>query len=519
MQKRGDMHIGRVVGNRVLETTFRTAYDEPLQVGEMLIVEDGKSETKYLIRVMDIEYGADAERPDWMYREAGTMLSLDSKGEIVELKQTDHLYRLGIAVPLGYIDGGVFRKAKSIPAHFSKVRKAREEDYSFLRPYLGDIEVGNLRSGDEVLDFPVGISGNAIPHHIGIFATTGMGKSNLMKNLALSCMKLRRYGFLILDPHGEYYDGGEIGKRGLRHAGHNDSLEVFSARRLEGPHNTLKISAREIEIADLQHLYEFTQPQLECLQEAQFEYGDSWLVDLKEKDVREIHGDLGGKFHEGTINVIKRRLENIFRFGLLTSDPKLSVTGHIIDCLHSRKVVLVDTSNMFEAEELLISTVLCRAIFERHKSLYSDKERFEALPPVLIAMEEAQRVLSEAKGSVFSQIAREGRKFKVGLCAISQQPKLIDNEVLSQFNTLFILGLADKQDRNILRDSAKQDISRLDNEIQMLMPGEALIASPFTPFAVPVKVHLYEDRVDEYAEGKETDAGGRGGPVKDLRFF
>jgi hypothetical protein len=27
----------------------------------------------------------------------------------------------------------------------------------------------------------------------------------------------------------------------------------------------------------------------------------------------------------------------------------------------------------------------------------------------------------------------------------------------------------------------------------MLMPGEALIASPFTPFAVPVKIHLYEE--------------------------
>ena len=35
-----------------------------------------------------------------------------------------------------------------------------------------------------------------------------------MKNLALSCMRLRKYGFLILDPHGEYYDGGESGKKG-----------------------------------------------------------------------------------------------------------------------------------------------------------------------------------------------------------------------------------------------------------------------------------------------------------------
>lgn len=61
----------------------------------------------------------------------------------------------------------------------------------------------------------------------------------------------------------------------------------------------------------------------------------------------------------------------------MTTDPKLSVTRHIMDCLHAGKVVLVDTSNMFEAEKLLISTVLSRAVFERNKSLYSDKGEFE----------------------------------------------------------------------------------------------------------------------------------------------
>lgn len=512
------MHVGRVVGNRVLETSFRAGCDEPLQVGEMLIVDDEGNEDTYLIRVMDIEYGADAERDDWMKREAGDLLSKDADGGAETSHLQGRLYRLGTCVPLGYVDGETFRKTKSLPMHFSKVRRATEEDYHFLKRFLGDIEVGNLRSGDSVLDFPVGISGEAIPHHIGIFATTGMGKSNLMKNLALSCMRLKRYGFLIMDPHGEYYDGGERGKMGLVQIGMRDALEVFSSRPLEGPYNTLRIGAREIEIADLQNLYEFTQPQLECLQAAQFRYGESWLIDLDGKEVTQISEDLGGRFHEGTINVIKRRLESIFQFGLITTDPKLSITRHIIDCLHAGKVVLVDTSNMFEAEELLISTVLSRAVFEKNKSLYSDKGAFDRIPPVLIAMEEAQRVLSEAKGSIFAQIAREGRKFKVGLCAVSQQPKLIEEEIISQFNTLFILGLADKRDRGILRDSAKQDVSRLDNEIQMLMPGEALIASPFTPFAVPVKVHLYEERLEKDRSIRPEEEGNRS-LSKDFRFF
>ncbi|MBI0583421.1 MAG: ATP-binding protein [Methanomassiliicoccus sp.] len=503
------MHIGRVVGNSVMETRFRMNFGEPLQVGEMLVVENETSTERYLIRVMDIQHGADSEQKDWMVTYAGQVLRGDAVALEHDLERVrQQLFCAGLAIPLGCI-GANFRKTKTIPNHFSRVRRTDITDYEFLKESLGDIQVGNLRSGDQVLDFPVGITGQAIPHHIGIFATTGMGKSNLMKNLALSCMQLRKYGFLILDPHGEYYDGGEAKKRGLRHAGRPDALVVFSSRKLDGPYNSLYLAASEIEISDLQNLYEFSEPQKECMQSAQYRYGDNWLVELNDRSVGTIGKDLGeNKYHEGTINVIKRRLENLFRLNLITRDPKLSVTSNIIDSLHSGQVVLVDTSNMYETEELLISTVLSRAIFERNKELYGDKEKFDKLPPVLIAMEEAQRVLTEAKGSIFAQIAREGRKFKTGLCAVSQQPKLIDSEIISQFNTLFILGLADRRDRDILQNSAKQDISQLENEIQMLMPGEALIASPFTPFAVPVKIHLYE----EYLAKEAGKGAGRPAP-------
>ena len=121
-------------------------------------------------------------------------------------------------------------------------------------------------------------------------------------------------------------------------------------------------------------------------------------------------------------------------------------------------------------------------MLDAYANLYlEDRDRFAALPPTLVALEEAQRVLSRVARSdenVFPRLAREGRKFKVGLCAVTQQPKLIDDELLSQFNTFFILGLADEKDRNILRGSSKQDISDLGPEIQTLMPGEAIVDQP-----------------------------------------
>jgi DNA helicase HerA-like ATPase len=495
-------YIGRICGNNVMDIRFRTDHDQALQVGEMLVIEDGQTGRRYLVRSKDISFGSESDEDRWMEKQAGQALSMDKQSSNFDLHAHDNgIYRMCSSYPLGYMDGDLFKKAKSIPEHFSRVRRANRSDYEFLRPLMGDIEVGRLRSGDRVLDFPVGISGQALPYHIGVFATTGMGKSNLMKGLALSCMSARRYGFLVLDPHGEYYDGGEPGKKGLKHSPFaQEALEVYSSRKLDGPYNSIHVSSNEIEIADLANLYEFTGAQLECLQSAQYRFGDNWLVHLLKNDVRTVVKDLGDKFHEGTVNVIKRRLESIFQFDLVTTDTKLSITRNVISALHAGKVVLVDTSNMFEAEELLISTVLARAVFEHHRSKYAEQDGFEKIPPTIIALEEAQRVLSQSKGTVFAQIAREGRKFKVGLCAISQQPKLINEEILSQFNTLFILGLADRQDRDILRNSAKQDVSMLDNEIQMLMPGEVLIASPFTPFAVPAMVNLYEEYVERLAK-------------------
>ena len=108
------------------------------------------------------------------------------------------------------------------------------------------------------------------------------------------------------------------------------------------------------------------------------------------------------------------------------------------------------------------------------------------------------------------------RKFKLGICAVTQQPKLINEEIISQFNTLFVLGLADRRDRDILRNSAKQDVAMLENEIQMLMPGEALIASPFTPFAIPARIDLFETYLEE---ANAAAAPKIAKPVRDQGFF
>jgi DNA helicase HerA-like ATPase len=180
-------------------------------------------------------------------------------------------------------------------------------------------------------------------------------------------------------------------------------------------------------------------------------------------------------------------------------DAGVSVGAAVVRDLREGRVVLVDVSGLGSTEEVLVASFLARRVLDEWSGAYLDHpDVHETMPVVALVLEEAQRVLSASKdreSNVFPRVAREGRKFKVGLCAVTQQPKLLDDELLSQFNTFFVLGLADEKDRSILRSSSKQDISALGPEIQTLMPGECLIANLEAPFALPAKVHLYAELV------------------------
>ncbi len=506
--------LGRVIGRNATEIIFRYKYKEDIKIGEILVTED-EGNKKFFLRVIDLRYGLEGPET-WGLRAAGDMILMDEMQEAFTMREKERrLFKLGVCTPLGYLSQGGFHKPKAIPSHFSKVRRPRKEDYAFLRKYLGEIEVGKLRSGENVVNVPAGIKKDLLSHHIGVFATTGMGKSNLMRVFASSILQKGGCGVLIIDPHGEYYEG-RVDMKGLKHHPKaNDSLIIYSAHPLSGPYNTLRFSAHEVTVGDVKNVFSFTDAQKDALYALSSKFGKRWLVELCERDVESLVETFGKKIQDITFNVLKRRLERLFHSDIIHKEGDISITDSIIRHLLNEKIVLVDTSGLSEYEELLISVVLARKILAYAKFLYQKKEDFQKISPFLIVMEEAQRVLQEKEG-IFSQIAREGRKFKVGLCAITQQPRLIKEEILSQFNTFCILGLADEGDRNILKSSSKQDLSKLEKEIQTLEVGEALLTYPGAPFAIPMKIHWY----DEYIKMHQRENNKMNGKMEiDEGFF
>lgn len=513
---------GRLYGRNVLEGLFRAAPDEDLFIGELLVAVDEATGRRYLFRVVDVTYGTEHREPGWAERVAGTLLADDARGEpgLHPLhEQERRTYRIAECRCLGYLapprPGSsartVFRKPKSLPTQFSAVVAPTAEDFAFLGERMGDLPLGWLRSGESTVDFEVGIPGRSLASHVGVFATTGMGKSNLMQVLASGVMQANgRYSLLVIDPHGEYRTA--LG----RHPWASTSLRVYANRSLPGS-TALKISLSELTVDDLRTAYEWSRPQEEALYELERHYssasapgsgpaeGLAWMVDFARMEdlagFRDV--DLSARVALSTLQVIHRRARRIADLRCVSADPSVSAGGRMIEDLLAGKVVLVDVSGLGSTEEVLVGSFLARRVLETWQAAYlDDPDRHARMPVVSIALEEAQRVLgarSDRESNVFPRVAREGRKFGVGLCAVTQQPKLLDDELLSQFNTFFILGLADEKDRNMLRGSAKQDISAQSAEIQTLMPGECLIVNLAAPFAVPAHVHLYSELLTRVA--------------------
>ena len=508
------MSRGRLFGKNVLEGTFRAAPDEDLFLGELLVAVDADTGRRYLFRVVDVTYGTEHREPGWAERVAGTLLADDARGDAGAHplhEQARRTYRVASCRCLGYLSppdaagAQEFRKPKSLPTQFSRVVAPEPADFEFLRTRMGDLAVGRLRSGETVVDFEVGISGRSLATHVGIFATTGMGKSNLLKVLAGGVMAAGgRYGLLVVDPHGEY-------RMELpRHPWAGERLRTYAARNLPNT-SRLRISLAELSVDDLRTAYDWSRPQEEALFELERHYssatmgtaggGLSWLLAFSALDdlpgFRDV--ELAGRVAINTLQVVHRRARRIVGLQCIAPDPGVSVGGAVLRDLEDGKVVLVDVGGLGSTEEVLVASFLTRKVLERWSAAYLDEpDLHERLPVVAIALEEAQRVLgrsADRESNVFPRVAREGRKFKVGLCAVTQQPKLLDDELLSQFNTFFVLGLADEKDRTILRGSSKQDISALGPEIQTLMPGECLIANLEAPFALPARVHLWDDLV------------------------
>lgn len=98
--------------------------------------------------------------------------------------------------------------------------------------------------------------------------------------------------------------------------------------------------------------------------------------------------------------------------------------------------------------------------------------------PLLIVIEEAHRLIPAGMDSpsrrIIAQIAKEGRKYGVGLLVVTQRPTEIEPAILSQCGTIISLRLANAADRGIVMGMMPDDLGNLAAMLPSLRTGEGL---------------------------------------------
>lgn len=159
----------------------------------------------------------------------------------------------------------------------------------------------------------------------------------------------------------------------------------------------------------------------------------------------------------------------------------------IAEALNSGAVVILDVSKLpLFLGDLVVISVL-RRLFE--KRMLEGVEEAKKKPVVAVVSEEAPLYLSPERVSspynIFARLAREGRKFGIGLIALSQIATMIERQILANFNTLIALRTKHRTDIDYF-----SDIGIPAETLPSLSDREGYLYTPDLSVSEPIPVYV-----------------------------
>jgi DNA helicase HerA-like ATPase len=426
---------------------------------------------------------------------------------------------------------------KTIPGHFARVAEATDEDVALVFGEPGDTM---MRLGSPLeMEAAVCIDlERFVERSNGVFGKTGTGKSFLVRMVLAGLVRSRAAVNLVFDMHNEYgwesYD--EETRRSapsLKQAFDSEVLiftldPASSARRKVTPDYEVHIAFRDVEADDIALLgreLNIREAQIPAMWRLSEVLGANWLLEFLSKAPGEelnAFADANG-LHAGSLAALHRNLGRLRKLPFLKETGTDDSVERIVKALlGGRHVVLEFGRQTSLLAYMLVANILTRKIHERWQT---EKEsavadgRHNDPPQLTITIEEAHKFLSpeNAAQSIFGEIAREMRKYNVGLLVVDQRPSGIDEEVRSQLGTRIIAALDDERDQHAalagLPDATAMRVllNNLEPKKQVLLAGYAL------PMPIVIDVddyYAFFSNVRRQAAGVLSGAdpwAGRGG--------
>ena len=438
------------------------------------------------------------------------------------------LERLLTLIPLGEVNGEGFfqRGVRRFPTPGAQLHALQVEG---LKAIFKQFERYQFSPGYLPLYPSLGVQVNPealFGRHFAILGQSGAGKSWAVASLlqrAVSSMP--KAHVILLDLHGEYcwQDESENSCSAFR----EETVRHVDARRLEIPYWLMTYA----ELVDLliDRSDSGASIQTAFLRETIYKLKKKVGIDLglneqtvsidspiyfslielydEFKDANEQRGDFGkttgplyGQFDEFLIK-LQSRLNDV-RYDFLLKPKRRNNSRALSGLLRDfvglgelkRQITVIDLSSVPFDVRPSVSAQIGRLAFEFN---YWNPRNREF--PILLVCEEAHAYIPrdsetqyEGTRKSMERIAKEGRKYGVGLGVVSQRPHELSETVLSQCGTFICLRITNPDDQSYVRDLVPESEGDLVDTLSSLGRGEAMILGEAAPLPTRFQFHRPE---------------------------
>ncbi len=349
--------------------------------------------------------------------------------------------------------------------------------------------------------------------HLAILGQSGAGKSWGVANLIQSAVAVMpKAHIVVLDLHGEYV---WTDTDGVKHAAFKDEqVQAIDARDLEIPYWLLTYS----EMVDLliDRSDNNATVQVAFLREVVHTLRKSANKDLDPNSISidsplyfslaelfhqfkraneqtsefgKVKGPLFGQFDDFLIK-LQSRLNDV-RYDFLFKPKKRKSSDTLPDLLREfmglnepkKQITVIDFSSVPFDVRPTVSAQIGRLAFEFN---YWNPHRRQF--PILLVCEEAHAYIPRDKDTMYEgtrrsmeRIAKEGRKYGVGLAVVSQRPHELSETVLAQCSSFLCFRISNPDDQAYIRDLVPDSEGDLIDILASLGRGEAVALGESSP--------------------------------------
>ena len=383
--------------------------------------------------------------------------------------------------------------------------------------------------------------------HAALLGSTGSGKSYTVASILEQAAQLEHSNIILLDLHGEYssldfathyriagigdlisskpsaiflpfwlltYD--EMQSLFVDRSGDNapnqalalmDSVNDLKRKSIRALGKTELLEGFTID-TPVPYLLEDLVKSLEDKNEETFDTGETYASGPRKGLAKTERGPLNGKLSRFLIRLKTKMADR--RYGFMYKAPSSYQDYNLLHLLAKKLlgtgkstagklsgIKVVDFSEVPSDLLPVIVGLVARLVYQIQ--FWSDPGADgDARHPVAIVCDEAHLYLPNqavAAGPLerralenFERIAKEGRKYGVGLFVVSQRPSDVSTTILSQCSNIISLRLANKTDQSVVRQLLPESLEGLMEILPTLDVGEAVVVGDAT--LLPTRIRM-----------------------------